>query len=124
MIDVACRYITRRALANEPVHTNAARQVVLKLKTPWRDGATHLVMSPLEFMAPLAVPVTRLLLATSSSLLSPLKGSSRAPNQASSMTAYGRLPKVTNARFAEAKYEEPALSIGQLWRILKVGTGS
>jgi hypothetical protein len=23
---------------------------VLKLKTPWRDGTTHLVMSPLEFM--------------------------------------------------------------------------
>jgi hypothetical protein len=23
----------------------------LKLKTPWRDGTTHLVMSPLEFMA-------------------------------------------------------------------------
>ena len=24
--------------------------VVLKLKTPWRDGTTHIVMSPLEFM--------------------------------------------------------------------------
>ena len=22
----------------------------LKLKTPWRDGTTHLTMSPLEFM--------------------------------------------------------------------------
>jgi hypothetical protein len=32
------------------VQTNAAGQVVLKLKTPWRDGTTHLVMSPLEFM--------------------------------------------------------------------------
>jgi len=28
-----CRYITRPALANERVQTNAARQVVLKLKT-------------------------------------------------------------------------------------------
>jgi hypothetical protein len=26
--------------------------VVLKLKTPWRDGATHVVMSPLECMQP------------------------------------------------------------------------
>jgi len=34
------------------VQTNAAGQVVLKLKTPWRDGTTHLVMSPLEFMQP------------------------------------------------------------------------
>ena len=32
--------------ANERVQTNAAGQVVLKLKTPWRDGTTHLVMSP------------------------------------------------------------------------------
>jgi hypothetical protein len=30
------------------VQTNAAGQVVLKLKTPWRDGTTHLVMSALE----------------------------------------------------------------------------
>lgn len=45
-----CRYITRPALANERVQCNAAGQVVLKLKTPWRDVTTHLVMSPLEFM--------------------------------------------------------------------------
>ena len=43
-----CRHITRPALANERVQTNAAGQVVLKLKTLWRDGTTHLVMSPLE----------------------------------------------------------------------------
>jgi hypothetical protein len=30
------------------VQTNAAGQVVLKLKTAWRDGTTHLAMSPLE----------------------------------------------------------------------------
>ena len=27
---------------------------MLKLKTPWRDGTTHLVMSPLELMQRLA----------------------------------------------------------------------
>ena len=32
------------------MQTNAAGQVVLKLKTPRRDGTTHLAMSPLEFM--------------------------------------------------------------------------
>lgn len=31
----------------------------LKLKTPWRDGTTHLVMSPLEFMQRLAALVSR-----------------------------------------------------------------
>jgi hypothetical protein len=39
--------------------TNAAGQIVLKLKTPWRDGTTHLVMSPLEFMQRLAALVPR-----------------------------------------------------------------
>ena len=45
--------------ANERVRANAAEQVVLKLKTPWRDGTTHLVMSPLEFMQRLAALVPR-----------------------------------------------------------------
>jgi len=49
----------RPALANERVQINAAGQVVLKLKTPWRDGTTHLVMSPLEFMQRVASPVTK-----------------------------------------------------------------
>jgi hypothetical protein len=47
-IEQRCRCITRPALAIERVQTNAAGQVVLKLKTPWRDGTTHLWMSPLE----------------------------------------------------------------------------
>ena len=47
------------ALANERVQTNAAGQVARKLKTPWRDGTTHLVMSPLEFMQGLAALVPR-----------------------------------------------------------------
>jgi len=49
-LEQLCRYITRPALANERVQTNAAGQVVLKLKNPWREGTTHLVMSPQEFM--------------------------------------------------------------------------
>jgi len=36
-----------------------AGQKVLKLKTPWRDGTTHRVMSPLEFMQRLAALVPR-----------------------------------------------------------------
>ena len=41
------------------MQTNAAGQVVLKLMTPWRNGTTHLVMSPLEFMQRLAALVPR-----------------------------------------------------------------
>jgi hypothetical protein len=58
-LEQLCRYITRPALANERVQINAAGQVVLKLKTAWRDGTTHIVMSPLEFMQRLAALVPR-----------------------------------------------------------------
>jgi Putative transposase len=54
-----CRYITSPALANDRVKISAKGQVELKLKTPWRDGTTHHVMSPLEFMQRLAVLVPR-----------------------------------------------------------------
>ncbi len=53
-LEQLCRYITRPALANEGVQTNAAGQVVLKLKAPWRDGTTHQGTPPLEFMQRLA----------------------------------------------------------------------
>ncbi len=68
-LEQLCRYITRPALADERVQLNDAGQVELKLKTqfqwrpanlyssyvnPWRDGTTHLVMSPLEFIQRLA----------------------------------------------------------------------
>ena len=58
-------------MTSERVQTNAAGQVVLKLKTAWRDGlagrvrpvgglsTTHLVMSPLELMQRLAALVPR-----------------------------------------------------------------
>jgi Putative transposase len=58
-LEQLCRYITRPALSDERVQLNAAGQVELKLKTPWRDGTTHLVMSPLEFMQRLAALVPR-----------------------------------------------------------------
>ena len=54
-----CRYITRPARANERVQCNAAGQVALRLKTPWRDCTTHLVMSPLEFMQRLISSILR-----------------------------------------------------------------
>jgi hypothetical protein len=38
---------------------NAAGQAELKLKTLWRDGTTHLVMSPLDLMQRLAALVPR-----------------------------------------------------------------
>ncbi|WP_428142312.1 transposase [Bradyrhizobium sp.] len=42
-----CRYITRPAIANERLKRDGAGNVVLQLKSPWRDGTTHIVMTPL-----------------------------------------------------------------------------
>jgi hypothetical protein len=44
-------------VANERARCSAAGLLVLKLKTAWRDGTPHLMMSPLEFMHPLASPL-------------------------------------------------------------------
>ena len=57
-LEQPCRFITRPALSDERVQLNAAGQVQLELETPWRDGTTHLVMSPLEFMQRLAARAT------------------------------------------------------------------
>ncbi|SDZ14049.1 transposase [Nitrosomonas sp. Nm33] len=46
-------------IADERLARNQDGQVVLTLKTPYRDGTTHIVMSPLEFMQRLAVLVPR-----------------------------------------------------------------
>ena len=54
-----CRYITRPALANGRVKVNHNGNVVLKLKSAYRDGTTHLVMTPLEFMQKLAALIPR-----------------------------------------------------------------
>jgi hypothetical protein len=54
-----CRYITRPAIANERLKRNGASDVVLQLKSAWRDGTTHIKMSPLEFMQRLAALLPR-----------------------------------------------------------------
>ena len=54
-----CRTITRPANANERLAVNRSRHVVLKLKTEWRDGTSHHVMTPMEFMQRLVALVPR-----------------------------------------------------------------
>jgi hypothetical protein len=58
-LEQLCRYITRPAIANERLSLNEAGQVVLKLKAPYRDGTTQIVMEPLEFMQRLVALVPR-----------------------------------------------------------------
>ena len=54
-----CRYITRPAIANERLKRDCAGDVVLQLKSAWRDGTAHIKMSPLEFTQRLAALVPR-----------------------------------------------------------------
>jgi hypothetical protein len=58
-LEPLCRYITRPAIANERLELNSAGDVVLQLKSPYQDGTTHIVMSPLELMQRLAALVPR-----------------------------------------------------------------
>jgi hypothetical protein len=54
-----CRSITRPALGHKRLSRTRAGEVVLQLKTPYRDGTTHLVMTPLEFLQRVAPLVPR-----------------------------------------------------------------
>jgi len=58
-LEQLCRYITRPAIANERLKRNCAGQVVVQLKSPYKDGTTHIVMEPLEFMERLTALVPR-----------------------------------------------------------------
>ena len=58
-IEQLCRYITRPAISNERLAINREGNAVLKLKTPWRNGATHILLTPMEFMQRLAALVPR-----------------------------------------------------------------
>ncbi len=54
-----CRDITRPALSHTRLRRTPAGEVVLQLKTPYRDGTTHLVMTPLAFLQRVAALVPR-----------------------------------------------------------------
>ena len=58
-LEHVCRYITRPAIANERLKRNRAGQVMLQLKSAFKDDTIHIVMSPLEFIQRLAALVPR-----------------------------------------------------------------
>jgi len=51
------RYVSRPAVAIERLDLTAQGQVRYRLKTPYRDGTTHIVLEPLDFIARLAALV-------------------------------------------------------------------
>ena len=54
-----CRYVTRPPVCLDRLSTDANGKVVLELKRPFRDGTTHIVFSPEDFVARLAALVPR-----------------------------------------------------------------
>ena len=54
-----CRYIARPAVSNERLSVNDRGQVVYRLKHPFHDGTTHVVLDPIDFIARLAALVPR-----------------------------------------------------------------
>ena len=56
-LEQLCRYVARPALAVGRLRIIDADQLSFALKTPWSDGTTHLVLSPLELLEKLAALV-------------------------------------------------------------------
>ena len=57
-----CCYVTRPPLAAGRLQCIDADHLTFRLKTPWSDGTTHLLLSPLELIEKLAalIPPPRL----------------------------------------------------------------
>ena len=96
-----CRYITRPALSHKRLRLTPTGEVVLQLKTPYRDGTTHLVMTPLEFLQRLAalVPRPRLHLIRFHGVLAPNAAlrSQIVPGEADQATAFNEAGEAPSA---------------------------
>jgi hypothetical protein len=54
-----CRYITRPAVSEQRLSLTAQGKVRYQLKTPYRDGTTHVIFEPLDFISRLAALVPK-----------------------------------------------------------------
>jgi hypothetical protein len=52
-----CRYISRPPVAAHRLSLTASGKISVELKTPYRDGTTHVVFEPLDFISKLAALV-------------------------------------------------------------------
>jgi hypothetical protein len=58
-VERLCRYVARPAVAEPRLSLTERGEVRYTLKTPYRDGTTHVVFQPLDFLARLAALVPR-----------------------------------------------------------------
>jgi hypothetical protein len=54
-----CRYITRPAVSEKRLSLTHQGKVRYELKTPYRDGTTHVIFEPVDFIARLAALVPK-----------------------------------------------------------------
>ena len=54
-----CRYITRPPIATKRLSVDNQGRIIYRYKQPFRDGSTHVVLEPLDFIARLAALVPR-----------------------------------------------------------------
>ena len=54
-----CRYISRPAVSEQRLSLTPNGNVRYQLKTPYRDGTTHVIFEPLDFIARLAALVPK-----------------------------------------------------------------
>jgi hypothetical protein len=57
LVERLARYLSRPTVAIEHLALTAQGQVRYRLKTPYRDGTTHIVLEPVDFIARLAALV-------------------------------------------------------------------
>ena len=58
-IERLCRYITRPAVSLKRLRLSETGKVIYELKNPYKNGTTHVVFEPLDFIARLAALVPR-----------------------------------------------------------------
>lgn len=56
-LEKLCRYITRPAIREKRLPISPQGRVPYELKTPWRNGTTHVEWDPVDFIAKLAALV-------------------------------------------------------------------
>ena len=112
-----CRYVSRPPVAEDRLALTASGHVRYRLKTPYRDGTTHIVLEPLDLMARLAalVPPARMHLTRYHGVLAPHSRLRAAvtPAHRGVGSAAGREPSTERA--AERTSALPARHAAMTW---------
>lgn len=58
-LEPLCRYLTRSAVSEQRLSLTPNGNVRYRLKTPYRDGTTHVIFEPLDFIARLAALIPK-----------------------------------------------------------------